>query len=87
LQRDKTPDVSRPRPARRQPKKRFLTGIVEKSVTAEQAVTRFCYILACMNDSAPQDPRRELQTMLASRLALIVVESREESRVLSLVRE
>src|ERR1700676_4643570 len=41
-----------------------------------------------MNDaSAPQDPRRELQTLLASRLALIVVESREESRVLTLVRE
>ena len=41
-----------------------------------------------MNDaSAPQDPRRELQTLLASRLALIVVESREESRVLALVRE
>jgi hypothetical protein len=40
-----------------------------------------------MNDVQPQDPRRELQSMLASRLALIVVESREESRVLSLVRE
>ena len=41
-----------------------------------------------MNDaSAPQDPRRELHTLLASRLALIVVESREESRVLTLVRE
>jgi ATPase family associated with various cellular activities (AAA) len=36
---------------------------------------------------APPDPRRELQTLLASRLALIVVESREESRVLTLVRE
>ncbi|MDP9087973.1 MAG: AAA family ATPase [Pseudomonadota bacterium] len=36
---------------------------------------------------APQDPRRELQTLLVSRLALIVVESREESRVLTLVRE
>jgi hypothetical protein len=41
-----------------------------------------------MNDtSAPQDPRRELQSLLASRLALIVVESREESRVLSMVRD
>jgi SpoVK/Ycf46/Vps4 family AAA+-type ATPase len=40
-----------------------------------------------MNDASPQDPRRELQSMLASRLALIVVESREEDRVLSLVRE
>jgi hypothetical protein len=40
-----------------------------------------------MNDIPPQDPRRELQSMLASRLALIVVESREEERVLSLVRE
>src|SRR5277367_2954218 len=37
--------------------------------------------------TAPPDPRRELQTLLASRLALIVVESREESRVLTLVRE
>ncbi|MGB6356474.1 MAG: AAA family ATPase [Steroidobacteraceae bacterium] len=37
--------------------------------------------------TTPTDPRRELQTLLASRLALIVVESREESRVLSLVRE
>jgi hypothetical protein len=36
---------------------------------------------------APLDPRRELQTLLASRLALIVVESREESRVLTLVRD
>jgi ATPase family associated with various cellular activities (AAA) len=41
-----------------------------------------------MNASlAQQDPRRELQSLLASRLALIVVESREESRVLALVRE
>jgi ATPase family associated with various cellular activities (AAA) len=41
-----------------------------------------------MNASlAQQDPRRELQSLLASRLALIVVESREESRVLTLVRE
>src|SRR6202790_316277 len=35
-----------------------------------------------MNDAAaPQAPRRELQTLLASRLALIVLESREDSRV------
>ncbi|HEY2464986.1 MAG TPA: AAA family ATPase [Steroidobacteraceae bacterium] len=41
-----------------------------------------------MNDTTTtQDPRRELQSMLASRLALIVVESREEARVLNLVRE
>ena len=40
-----------------------------------------------MNDTTAQDPRRELQSMLASRLALIVVESREEARVLALVRE
>ena len=38
-----------------------------------------------MNDTTTQDPRRELQSMLASRLALIVVESREEARVLTLV--
>jgi SpoVK/Ycf46/Vps4 family AAA+-type ATPase len=37
--------------------------------------------------STPPDPRRELQTLLASRLALIVIESREESRVLALVQE
>ena len=40
-----------------------------------------------MDDTTTQDPRRELQSMLASRLALIVVESREEARVLNLVRE
>jgi hypothetical protein len=41
-----------------------------------------------MNDSSTlQDPRRELQTMLAARLGLIVVESREESRELAMVRE
>src|SRR6185312_10543630 len=34
-----------------------------------------------------QDPKRELETLLASRFALIVIESREESRVLTLVRE
>jgi ATPase family associated with various cellular activities (AAA) len=39
------------------------------------------------NPSAPPDPRRELATLLASRLPLILVESREESRVLELVRE
>src|SRR5215831_14825089 len=34
-----------------------------------------------------QDPRRELEMLLASRFALIVIESREEARVLQLVRE
>jgi hypothetical protein len=34
-----------------------------------------------------QDPKRELEMLLASRFALIVVESREEARVLQLVRE
>src|SRR4051812_32102618 len=34
-----------------------------------------------------QDPRRELEMLLASRFALIVIESREETRVLALVRE
>ena len=33
------------------------------------------------------DPRRELEMLLASRFALIVIESREEGRVLQLVRE
>ena len=35
----------------------------------------------------PHDPRRELEVLLASRSALIVIESREEARVLGLVRE
>jgi ATPase family associated with various cellular activities (AAA) len=49
---------------------------------------RFCYILGRMSPSTvPQDPRRELETLLASRFSLIVVESREEARVLALVRE
>ena len=34
-----------------------------------------------------QDPRRELEMLLASHFALIVIESREEARVLELVRE
>src|SRR5215475_3600729 len=34
-----------------------------------------------------QDPKRELEMLLASRFALIVIESREEARVLQLVRE
>jgi hypothetical protein len=34
----------------------------------------------------PADPRRELTLLLASRIALIAIESREESRVLELVR-
>src|ERR1700761_3494659 len=34
-----------------------------------------------------QDPRRELEMLLASRFGLIVIESREEARVLALVRE
>src|ERR1700736_6612747 len=34
-----------------------------------------------------QDPRRELEMLLASRFALIVIESREEARVLAVVRE
>ncbi len=37
--------------------------------------------------NAPHDPRVELEMLLASRFALIVIESREESRVLSVVRE
>jgi SpoVK/Ycf46/Vps4 family AAA+-type ATPase len=39
------------------------------------------------SSSAPQDPRRELEMLLASRFGLIVIESREEARVLTLVRE
>jgi SpoVK/Ycf46/Vps4 family AAA+-type ATPase len=37
--------------------------------------------------TVPQDPRRELEMLLASRFALIVIESREETRVLAVVRE
>jgi hypothetical protein len=49
---------------------------------------QFCYILGPMNpNTVPQDPRRELEMLLASRFALVVIESREESRVLTLVRE
>lgn len=36
--------------------------------------------------TVPQDPRRELEMLLASRFALIVIESSEESRVLAIVR-
>jgi ATPase family associated with various cellular activities (AAA) len=59
-----------------------------KSVNGVNKPTRrFATFSPCMNDTPTQDPRRELQSMLASRLSLIVVESREEARVLSLVRE
>ncbi|MBV9912794.1 MAG: hypothetical protein JOZ93_09455, partial [Sinobacteraceae bacterium] len=34
----------------------------------------------------PHQPQRELEALLASRFALIVIESREEARVLGLVR-
>lgn len=50
----------------------------------------FCYIprMSSMSrPTVPQDPRRELEMLLASRFALIVIESREEARVLALVRE
>ncbi|MFL6606100.1 MAG: AAA family ATPase [Steroidobacteraceae bacterium] len=49
---------------------------------------QFCYILGRMTPpTVPQDPRRELEMLLASRFALIVIESREEARVLAVVRE
>lgn len=37
--------------------------------------------------TAAPDPRRELEMLLASRFAVIVIESREEARVLQLIRE
>jgi hypothetical protein len=37
--------------------------------------------------TAAQDPRRELEMLLASHFAIVVVESREEARVLQLIRE
>src|SRR6185295_4589808 len=41
-----------------------------------------------MNTLAPDvSPAGELQTLLASRVALVVIESREESRVMEVVRE
>src|SRR5262245_52635836 len=40
-----------------------------------------------MNSQPPQAPRRDLEMLLASRFALIVVESQDETRVLQLVRE
>ena len=41
-----------------------------------------------MNTLAPDlSPAGELQTLLASRVALVVIESREEARVMEVVRE
>src|SRR5688500_17751825 len=41
-----------------------------------------------MKNTAPDlSPAGELQTLMASRVALVVIESREESRVIELVRE
>ena len=55
-------------------------------VTRDNA--QFCYILGRMSvPTVPQNPRRELEMLLASRFALIVIESREEARVLAVVRE
>jgi hypothetical protein len=47
---------------------------------------RFCYSPAPMN-SADSAPAGELQTLLASRVPLVVMESREEGRALELLRD
>jgi hypothetical protein len=48
----------------------------------------FCYSAPFMKAlPADSSPAGELQTLLASRVALVIIESREESRVIELVRE
>jgi ATPase family associated with various cellular activities (AAA) len=62
--------------------------LLEKRDGVTRATGQFCYILRRMSpNTVPQDPHRELEMLLASRFALIVIESREEARVLTLVRE
>jgi ATPase family associated with various cellular activities (AAA) len=62
--------------------------LLEKRDGVTRETGQFCYILGRMSPhTVPQDPRRELEMLLASRFALIVIESREEARVLTLVRE
>lgn len=61
--------------------------MLEKRDGVTREKRRFCYILGRMSPpTVPQDPRRELELLLASRFGLIVIESREEARVLALVR-
>ncbi|MDB6161204.1 MAG: hypothetical protein JWO04_4910 [Gammaproteobacteria bacterium] len=40
----------------------------------------YCILGRMSPSTVPQDPRRELEMLLASRFALIVIESREEAR-------
>jgi hypothetical protein len=62
--------------------------LLEKRDGVTRDCGQFCYILGRMSPSTvQQDPRRELEMLLASRFALIVIESREEARVLAVVRE
>jgi len=62
--------------------------LLEKRDGVTRDSGQFCYILGRMSPpTALQDPRRELEMLLASRFALIVIESREEARVLAVVRE
>jgi hypothetical protein len=62
--------------------------LLEKRDGVTRDYGQFCYILGRMTPpTVPQDPRRELEMLLASRFALIVIESREEARVLAVVRE
>src|SRR5687768_15222733 len=50
-------------------------------------VGAFCYSPPRMNAVVESSPSGELQTLLASRVALLVIESREEGRAIELVRE
>jgi len=54
----------------------------------QPAADAFCYSASLMN-SAPTDvsPTGELQTLLSSRVPLVIIESREEGRVIELVRD
>jgi hypothetical protein len=55
-------------------------SLLEKRDDVTRVAGGFCYILGGMSPPAmPQDPRRKLEMLLASRFALIVIESREEA--------
>jgi ATPase family protein associated with various cellular activities (AAA) len=63
-------------------------GHKERRASAQSGPRAFCYIFAAMSTPpATQDARRELEMLLASHFAIIVIESREEVRVQELVRE
>src|SRR5262245_4327566 len=47
----------------------------------------FCYSPRRMNPASESSPADELQTLLASRVALVIIESREEGRAIEMVRD